>query len=349
MLDFVQRCLDTYHQKLTWTDISLPLQKYYFASKVFSAKKKAEKGGPQLKFKLRTANQGNAAHSGLYAVEDTDRKDVLTEGKQGWSKQRVCYTFDIDEDEFSSAPEELIDGMKEREFGLYADYFELMETATWTAPSSSTLSPMPPAGIPFWFQKNSTDPPGFNGGDPDGWTDGAGSIATATYKGWKNWTGPYVQVNRDDLIAKVVKACDFTSFGAPVPYPETGGGQPQWGFYTVYSVFEQVRRDLELQNDNLGREAAWGSMRQPTIHGIEVMWVPALDNEESAAYDSSNPFYGVNWSKFRYFFQKNRNNIKMPLQQANSNQPTVRVRWMFNWGNFICEDRRQGGFVLYVA
>lgn len=342
--DFIKVTLDR-NKKNEWVDITHDLQEYTFASRWFSSKKKPEKGGAFLKWKLRVDNQGTAKHSGLFAVDSTNRKNVVDGGKQGWSKQTVNYIYDLDEDEFQEGPEVIIRMMQLNEQGLYNDFFKLMETAMWTAPSSSDLDPMPPAGIPFWIQKNATL--GFSGGDPDGWADGAGSIKTSKYKGWKNYSGTYVQISRDDLIEKVVNACDFCYFKPPKSYPEIGGGEPQWGFYTVHSVLATMRRLLQAGNDNLGPDVARYA-GEVLIRSTPVTWVPALTNKESDAYDEQDPFYGINWKKFEYFFKTGRNMIKHPPKQA-ANQHNVRERHMDNWGQFCCYDRRQGGFVFYVA
>jgi hypothetical protein len=269
----------------------------------------------------------------------------MTKATQEWSKQTVNYIYDIDEESFQSGPETIIREMLLLEQGLYNDFFELMEVAMWTAPGSSSVDPRPPSGIPFWIQKNATL--GFNGGDPSGFTSGAGGIATATYPRWKNYTGTYVQVSRDDLIEKVINACDYTYFEAPKAFPEIGGGQPTWGFYTVHSVLATMRRLLQAGNDNLGPDVArWAG--EVMVKSTPVTWVPALTNSESTAYDSQAPFYGINWKKFEYFFKTGRNMVKHPPKEA-ARQHTVRERHMDNWGNFVCYDRRQGGFVLYVA
>lgn len=342
--DFVELVLNR-QRRNEWVDISMPLQEYHFAARWFKGKKKPERGGPLLEWKLRVDNQGTAKHSGLFAIDDTNRKNVLTKAKQGWSKQTVNYIYDIDEEAFASGPERIIEEMRLHEQGLYNDFFVLMETAMWTAPSSSTLDPMPPCGIPFWIQKSATL--GFNGADPSGWSDGAGQVLTSTYANWKNYTGTYVQVSRDDLVEKVVNACDYTRFRAPVKYPEIGGGDPQWGFYTVHSVLATMRRLLQAGNDNLGPDVArWAG--EVVLKGIPITWVPALSESSSDAYDSSAPFYGINWNKFEYFFKSGRNMVKHPPKLA-GRQHTVYERHMDNWGNFICYDRRQGGFVFYVA
>jgi len=342
--DFYETTINRYFRG-ELVDISMPLQKYHFASRWFKSKKKPERGGALLEWKLRTGNQGNAKHSGLFAVDDTDRKNVVTRAKTGWSKQTVNYIFDADEPEFQSGPETIYETAKLNEQGLFNDIFQLMETSMWTAPASSSEDPMPPAGIPFWIQKCAAL--GFNGGDPSGWSDGAGNIKTATYPAWKNYGGPYVQVSRDDLIEKVINACDFCYFEPVAKFNELDSGEPAWGFYTVHSVLSTMRKLLQANNDNLGPDVARYA-GQVLIKGIPVEWVPALDNAESEAYDSTNPFYGINWTKFYYYFKTGRNMIKHPLKHA-AHQHTVWERHMDNWGNFSCSDRRQGGFQFHVA
>ena len=341
--DFVELVLNRFTRN-SWVDISLILQEYQFASRWFKSKKRPERGGPLLDWKLRVANQGTAKHSGLFAIDDTNKVNVMINGQINWSKQTVNYIYDVDQIAFESNPETIIREMVLNEQGLYNDFFELMETSMWTSPSSATVNPRPPAGIPAWLVKASSE--GFNGGDGN-FSGGIGGIPTATYANWKNWGAPYVSVSRDDLIEKVCKGMDYTRFKAVKPYSEIGGGDPSYGLYTVYSVLSIMRRLLQANNDNLGIDVARFS-NGVVVRGVPVDWVPALDNTASDAYDSQNPFYGINWKKFHYFFKTGRNMIKHPPKVA-ARQHTVRERHMDNWGNFVCEDRRQGGFVFHVA
>jgi len=347
--DFVETVLDEYVEKESkaWVDISLPLQKYHFAEKWFKDKKKPVKGGPRCKWKLRTDNQGTFKHTGLFATDKTNRKNVMTGAKQEWSMQTVNYIFDLREEEFQGENwQVIVDTMETLELSLYNDFFAGMETSMWTAPASSSTDPRPPSGIPFWLQKCTTL--GFNGGDPSGFTDGAGGISTSDYADWKNYGGPYVEVSRDDLIEKVINAMDFCYFKPPQDFSQIGSGQPAWGLYTVHSVLATMRKIMESQNDNLGHEAGWGANGEVMLRRTPVTWVPALTNSASDAYDSENPFYGINWNLFQYFFQENQNMVKHPLKQA-SQQHAVRERHMDNAGNFVCYNRREGGFVFHVA
>ena len=158
--DFVNLTLDNF-KKRRWVDISLDNQHHIFASKMFKRKgKDPEKGGVQLNWKVQVSNTGTAKHSELYAVDATGVKDLTQSAKQQWSKQTVNFSYDIDEDSMQSDRETIIREIEVREHSMYNDFFELMETAMWSAPSSDSQSPRPPSGVPFWIQKSTTTPGG---------------------------------------------------------------------------------------------------------------------------------------------------------------------------------------------
>ena len=99
------------------------------------------------------------------------------------------------------------------------------------------------------------------------------------------------------------------------------------GFYQVdqqeRSVISTFRRQLQASNDNLGMDVAAFS-GVVVVRSTPLIWVPALDNTESEAYDATNPIYGVNWKKFRYFFKSGRNMLKLPPKPA-ARQSMVRA------------------------
>ena len=76
-------------------------------------------------------------------------------------------------------------------------------------------------GIPFWLQKDATTNVngGFEGGNPAGFSGGAGGIDSDAYPRWRNWTFGYTNVTVDDLVKKVKKALTFTHFMPPVQHP----------------------------------------------------------------------------------------------------------------------------------
>jgi hypothetical protein len=317
----------------TWTDLSLEHQEYVAAS-VIDDHKVVEAGGPQIEFKVKTKNTGNARNTGLFAVDVTGVDDVMIDGKVGWTKQTTNFSYDVDEELFQTDRETIINILKIREHDALSDMAELDEENLWEAPSSTT--DIRPMGIPFWIQKDATTTVGggFNGGNPSGFTAGAAGISSTTYPRWTNWTFGYDQVTVDDLILKVKKSLAFTNFKAPVPHPETGFGKAAYQIFTTYRVVEPCERLAETRNDNLGKDLA-KYLNQVTIGGVPMKWVPYLE-----ANDTSDPLYGVNWEVLRPYVKKGANMRRSgPLQSPK--QHTVREVHYDNWMNWVCVNRRR--------
>ncbi|MHC4716141.1 MAG: hypothetical protein ACYS5V_04170 [Planctomycetota bacterium] len=335
--DFNQATLESFEMP-EWGDISLPLQHYTFA-RILKKHRAKSANGPNYNFKLRVRNQGNARVSGLWATDDVQHKNVLTEGKVYWAMVTSGHNWDIGQDAFQGGKQRIIDELRLGYEGMFLDYFELMETKIWTAPASSTTTPRSPAGFPWWLQSSSTAAVGFNGGDPSGWAAGAGEILTSTYDRWKNCTYTYAQVSDTDFIAKTVKAMDFCHFESPFEYKHLGEGDPDWSIFTVYPVKEKARVLLNASNDNIQQDL--GRYYGPVmLKGVPIQWVPALTDSASDAYDSANPVYGVNWQTFEWKYKKGWDRrIHKPVRRANSHN--VRDQFMDTWGNLACIDRRR--------
>lgn len=332
-----------------WVDISLPFQDYFFARLIKGKgkgkmRKRPERGGPYLDWKLRVRNQGSGRVTGLYNIDVTNRINVLDNAEITWSFQDCNYIFDDRESKWQSTPEKIIDIVELNEQGLYNDFFELMEPLMWTAPSSSSLDPMPLAGIPFWIQKSSTAAFGFNGGDPAGWAEGAGGILTSTYANWSNGTYTWAVLSPEDFVEKTVEAMDKCYFKAPQPFPNLVQETPDWGLYTVYETIRNLRRLLQASNDRFGDDVA-KYMNTVTVRGTPLEWVPALDNSTSDALDTNNPLYGINWETMSYFFKEGEAMQRQPMKQS-AHAHRVKERFLDNAGN-ICNYDRRRNFVGY--
>ena len=343
--DFVTLTLNNFKKK-SWVDLSLDKQQHIFAQKFLSGKTRTPySGGGQLEWKVQTTNTGTAKFSELYSVDATSVKDLMTTAKQPFTKATVNFSYDVDEDAFQSDRETIIREIDIRRHSAYNDYFELMEEALWSAPSSSTESPRSPSGIPFWVQKSASTPSGgFTGGDPSGFSNGAAGIKVSDVSNWKNWSFNYKSAgSRDDLVSKIRKAIAHCYFQAPKQFSELAGGKAESDhmFYTTYSVIADLEKLMESRNDNLGTDLMKyaGSV---VIKGNPVIWVPYLDQN-----DSSNPIYGINHKVLQWHYKKGRDMLWHPPQKA-ARQHTVREVHCDSWGNFICLNRRRL-FVGYVA
>jgi hypothetical protein len=329
-----------------WVDLSLNNQRYSVASRWLKAKKAPTKATPKQTWKLQVSNTDAFRWTNLYSVDEYDVKNLAVGAEQPWAIATSNYVYDINEEEFQGGNREIIiDLIVMREHSMYSNLYEGLESAFWSAPSSSTLAKRPLSGIPFWLQKNATV--GFNGGDPSGFAAGAGGVSTGTYINWSNYSGAYVSVTRNDLISKWLKATEFTHFESPHQFPQNGGGDPDWMFYTTYSVYEAAQQFLDARNDNLSDLAGTGAKGRPTFKGVPLQWIPELTHSTQDGYDSANPLYGVNWNTMDFAFLKGKDMVRTKPQKKD-NQHNVRVVHVDSSCNLRCNDRRQN-FVLHVA
>lgn len=340
--DFVNLTNHNYvkrQKKRGWVDLSMPFQHYTFAQRFFTKHKRMEDGGDRLEWKIQTDNIGSFTDFEFYGKVETAQADLTTKAFVEWSEQLVYYTYDINEKLMQATePVKIVDELEIRIHSMYNDWFNGMEQRMWTAPTSDSQNPRRPYGIPFWIQKGSSAAFSFQGGDPDGFSSGAGNVAVGTVDAWKNGAFRYANLTDDDGIDKWVEACDKCQFTAPHNFNQLDAGKTDWGFYTTYPNLQVLRKFLRDQNDDLGGDVA--AYRGTVLFkGNPVIWVPALTDSASSAYDSTNPIYGINWRVFDFFFQKGRNQqVLRPITPHN--QPTVRKVFMINIDNFKCLNRR---------
>lgn len=332
--DFVAATLKLFKRR-RWVDISLEHQEYCALSAMVKEKKVVERGGEQISWRVQVKNTGNAKNSGLYAVDTPKVEDVLQSANLPWRMQTTNYSYDIDEPEFQSDPETIVEILQVREHDAMNSFAELMEENLWNGPTGT--SDDRPHGIPHWIVKDATTTPGgaFNGGNPAGFTAGAGGISSVTYPRWRNWTFGYSAVTTDDFLSKLRKSLAFTYFMAPDPFPELKEGRdPDHIIYTTWPVQEALERLAETRNDNLGNDL----MRyrdNVVVKGIQVKWVPYL-----TANDSSDPAYGINWAAFRPYVRRNADMRRNPPKQA-PHQRNVREVHIDHWSNYTCYNRRR--------
>lgn len=347
MLDLVQATQHAYKEK-NWVDLSLPFQKYFFPRLVRSqdGKKRPEQGGDLLEFKLQIANQGSYRNTGFYNTDVLNKVNVLSRAQITWGFQDANYIYDDREPEWNRGRAQIISLTELNEHGLYNDFFHGIEQDLWKAPTSATQNPMPMFGFPFWLQKSSTADFGFNGGNPTGFPAGAANVLVAAVPRWSNGTFTWTTISPDDFVIKVLEAMTKCEFQAPDPYPNLVKEKPDWGLYTVWSNLAVMMRLLQAGNTGLGDDIC-KFMGNVVMKGIPVQWVPALDNADSGAQDTSLPFYGINWSNFNYFFKEGESLKRQPMYRAPTSH-RVWVRYLDNAGNLACY-KRNGSFVGWDA
>jgi hypothetical protein len=340
--------IHSYQQKYQmgrWQDISLPLQKYYFASRLFDKEKKAEMVGAYCKWKLEVRYADNFQVVGLYHRDSSNRVNVLDEGEMKWGMTTTNYHYDIDEEVFAQGAAEIVDYIRLREDGMMKSFFAGMEDLMFgTGPTSPTQSPFPPASLLWWITASATE--GFNGTEPSGFESvGVGGIDTDDYADWKNRTFAYAEVSRDDFVEKVINSMDLCLFEPPLERPDiVSQARPNWELLTTHSRVATGRRLLQLGNDNIQDDLAAHSGRV-YIRGVPMVWVPAWTNSRSLNARTDGVIMGVNWSTFKWYYRKGRNQRKRKAFQ-HPEMSNVRVRCMDDAGQIVCFNRR-GNFRGY--
>lgn len=358
--DFVEATL-AHYDRGPWVDLSLVNQNYIFMSRFMNMgegdgadrkfRQKNITGGRHLAWKVQIANTNNAHAAGLYAENRTDIVNGIKEAWMPWALHRVSMSYDIYEEELQGTePDRIIDYIMMRENMMMNDFAEYMETLLWSSPASSDLEPMEMAGIPYWLQRSATF--GLTGGNPAGWSGGAGNLSSTTYGQWKNRAGTYNRVSRDDMVDKIMEHLTKANYKAP----HSGGnkvaqGPSRYEIFTTYAVVAETQRYLDARSDNTRTDGVAGiAPGQASIAGVPMSWVAKLSNNEAAnarTYDSTDPLYGVDFNQFEFFSKPGQKWRRDKPVQA-PNQSTVRTVYCYSLGNTRCVSRRQN-WTLYRA
>lgn len=353
--DFV----NSIHQKYTGEeqraaqDISLDLQKYKYASRLFDGLQKNTMSTSQCAWKLKVNTNDNFQVVGLYHRDSSGRVNVLDEGTLKWGLTTNNYHYDIDEEIFRTGGRQIYDYIMDLERDLMTSFYTGMEDIIFgPGPAAPTTSPFPPVSLLWWItatgdsttDNNATE--GFNGFSPIGWgANGVGGISTTTYSNWRNRTFPYTTVDRDDFIEKTIVSMDLCMFEPPVQRPDiVSQDRPNWELLTTYSRLAAGRRLLQLGNDNIGDDLAAHS-GTVYIRGVPMNWVPAWTNSSSANARTDGVILGVNWSTFKCYYAAGRMMRKRKAFQ-HPEMSNVRVRAMDDSVQLVCFNRR-GNFRGY--
>ena len=354
--DFV----NSIHQKfagedrLAAQDISLPLQEYKYASRLFSGNlKKDTMSTSMCKWKVKVDTNDNFQPVGLYHRDSSNRVNTLSEGELKWALTTNNYHYDIDEEIFRTGGRQIYDYLEAMEKDLMTSFYTGMEDLMFGAgPSSPTQTPFSPASLLWWItstsdsvtENNATE--GFNGAEPLGWaSNGVGGISTSAYPQWKNRTFPYAAVSREDFVEKTINSMDLCQFTPPVERPDiVSQKRHDWELLTTHSVLASGRRLLQLGNDNIGDDMA---ARSGTVfvRGVPLTWVPAWTNSASVNARTDGIILGVNWATFRAYYAAGRQMRKRKAFQ-HPEMSNVRVRCMDDSVQVVCYNRR-GNFRGY--
>lgn len=302
--DLVATTLNDYTRNV-WLDLSLPLQKYFAMGNMILNNKIGMDGGMSLQWQVRLTNAGNAKPVGLYEKDKVNIDQTIIAASVPFKFIETSWGYDVKEEAFNSSPAALISVVKSRQFGAYADMAELMEELWWGFPANATDAGelKKPYGLLYWLVPNSAE--GFNGGNASPHANCAGIDASTTANAmWRNWTGTYASIDKQDCIKKIRKAMYKTKFVSPIPYPKIEGEGISYAMCSTYETIAEMESILEGQNDNLGNDVA-SKDGMVQIRGNKIVPIPYLDtNAGTNSAWKKNPIIGINLNHFKCVFKK---------------------------------------------
>lgn len=316
------------------TDIAADITEYVMVSKLLPRYKEVISSGKDFTFNVATAFGSNARDIGLFSVDNVDVADAVTQGTVPHRHTEWSYAFDEHEEAFNGGPEQIVDHIllrREEEKGGFAEHME----ETWWSKPTSDADTLKPFGIDYWVVTNTSE--GFNGGNPSGFTSGAGGISSTTYPKWSNYTAQYTNVTKGDLISKMRTAKRKINFMSPMDGIQSYDKDvvnDRYQLYTQESVIKEFEEVGEAQNENLGRDV--DSMHgNILINGNPLVYVPFLDDNDS----TQKKIYMINWGVMEILCLKGWY-MKEKVRISGTQHNVVNVFNDLTW-NTCCKDRRK--------
>ena len=277
-------------------------------------------------------------HTTDYAEDSVDFDDVMDKVQVNWVKAKVGWHLHYDEVNENRGGAALFNIIQSRRASKMLKIAKGIETGGWGVPASSADT-IHPWGVKFWCVKNSTR--GFTGGLPSGHSTLAG-IDLDEHENFKNWSNPYTDVSRGDLIFKMREARMETDFVSPL---EVGGeGNVIMDTYRTYvnnETYLNLQMKMEDQNENLGPDVGRTAAGNLAFNGNPVVAVPYLND------DSSDPVYMLCHDVFKVIVQSGNFLRESEVIRSSKNSDLYVVFITLKY-NYICTDRRRLA-VLYKA
>lgn len=270
-------------------------------------------------------------HTGPYAEDQVDFQDVMDKVRVDFVLAKKGWTFNYDEIVTNRDGQMLFDLIQSRRSAKLLTIIKGIESRGWMAPAGPTDS-LVPYGVPFWIVKNATR--GFTGGYPSGFTNMA-NIDLDLHPNFKNWSNPYTDISRPDLIYKMRDGVLETEFVSPL---EVGGeGDVIMETYRQYcnnGTYLDLQQKMEDQNENLGPDLGRSSTGKLMWNGNPIVAVPALNS------DDQDPIYSICHDTFKPIVQAGNflRESEVIRSTKNSDQFVVFLHLKYN---YLCVDRRR--------
>lgn len=321
------------------TDLTGDLTEYVAATKILEKERAGLGQGYGKQFNVMKDDNGQATRTGLYAVENFNRKDVLTTGYAPFRHYYSNYVIDEREVKMNGGIARIVDVLLTQRLGGQISLVKLLESDFWDKPVDSTDNEKI-FGIAYWIVPNASA--GFNGGNPTGFAAGAGGISSTAVTRWANYTDQYTNVTKDDLIFKTRVASRRCGFTSPVNFPDYAKGT-RYAYYCNLDTITSLETQVEQQNENLMDDLA-SKDGKAMFRRNPIVYAPALDDGQRSALLPTDPFYGVDWGEMWAFYLNGEwMNETEPYKLPNQRRSVgVGIYLSFN----ICCTNRRKQFVI---
>lgn len=332
--DAVRLTQNNFIQKGSFVDMQTDLQRHIAVEEMWGSRKTVFSGGEEWEFQVQMDHNHSAKEVGLYEQDSSALNDTMTSGTVPPRHINAHYEYDLLEKVFQRGATQIVDLIETRMTAMYVSWFEFLEGRLWTKPTDSTDTKRI-FGIPYWIVKDSTL--GFTGGNPSGFTAGAGNIDSTTYTRWKNFSGSYTTVNETDLLAKMREAHLKTEFVSPVSHKNPTFNSKN-GIYVNSDTHLALQKLFDERNMNLGSDLGGKAV---TFKGTPITYTPYLNS------DASDPVYMIDWKYMTIGCQEGwEKRLTEPYMVPGKHN--VRRVDLDGSVNTLCVDRRRQT-VLYKA
>lgn len=314
-----------------FNEIASRLTHYEVMSRMMKTDKQEFQAGRKVQGNLLVNHSFSAKQVGLHEVIEPTIDDLFEQFEVPWRHTNCNWSWERREGLMNRSAQQIFNMIDGRRVAAMISLFEHLETQFWTAPTDSDNA-LDWYGIPYWVVKATSDTAGFNGGNPTGFSDGAGSINSDTHTRWANWNAQYTDVTEDDLLRELRKACRRTDFKSPVDFEDysNGGGQ-QRRIYMNEETIDAMESDMRTRNDNHSDLAQYYGATTFKRHPLR--YVPKLND------DTQNPVYCLNFEWLALVFLSGDFLYEHDPEKS-PNQPNTWVVHTDLTGNVLCTNRR---------
>lgn len=330
-LDLLASTLDEF-PRAGFHSIAARLPDYECMGRALRKERRMMRGGNGYNETIVTDHSHKAKHQGLYASKTYKGVDTTAKMTVPWRHTTTDFAWDRREAKQNmSGPKQVFNLLKKKEYEALLSLAEKLE-ATFCGTPTSASDEITPWGLFYWMTYNAQL--GHYGGNQANFPTGRGNINSDVYTRWKNGTGQYAKIAKNDAIKKMRKLAKNVKFKSPVDVEGLRKGAGDRCRYYCGEDTETSFEDVgESQNENLGRDIA--SMDgQMVFKKNPIVRLAQLDEMTTSA-----PIIALNWEWIKFMVMEGEY-IERSKPRTLDLQPTVAVvDYDLSW-NLVFEDLR---------